>query len=66
MIFNYSGGIKAITEGVASDVVDRAHETLNNLSRNLTGEIPKQSAKELISFWEYCQKLKYPRTCFSV
>ena len=50
MIFNYSGGIKAITEGVASDVVDRAHETLNNLSRNLTGEIPKQSAKELISF----------------
>jgi len=50
MIFNYSGGIKAITKGVASDVVNRAHETLNNLSRNLKGAIPKNSAKELVSF----------------
>ena len=50
MIFNYSGGIKAITIGVASDVVERVHETLNNLSKNLEGDIPKDSAKELVSF----------------
>jgi hypothetical protein len=55
MIFNYSGGIKAITTGVASDVVDKVHETLNNLVKDFEEAskdktIPKDSAKELVSF----------------
>ena len=50
MIFNYSGGIKAITTGVASDVVERVYETLNTLGKNLRGVTPKDSAKELVSF----------------
>ena len=50
MIFNYSGSIKAITTGVASNVVDKVHETLNTLSKDLKGELPKDSAKELVSF----------------
>lgn len=50
MIFNYSGSIKAITAGVASNVVDKVHETLNTLSKDLEEDLPKDSAKELISF----------------
>ena len=50
MIFNYGGGIKAITTGVASDVVKKVHETLNTLVKDFEGDTPKDSAKELISF----------------
>ena len=55
MIFNYSGGITAITEGVASDVVDKVHETLNTLVKDFEkaskdNTTPKDSAKELVSF----------------
>ena len=35
MIFNYGGGIKAITRGVASDAVKKVHETLNTLVKDL-------------------------------
>ena len=50
MIFNYGGGIRAITRGVASNAVKKVHETLNTLVKDFEGETPKLSAKELVSF----------------
>ena len=55
MIFNYGGGINAITRGVASDAVKKVHETLNTLVRDFEkaskdNTIPKDSAEELLSF----------------
>ena len=55
MIFNYGGGINAITRGVASDAVKKVHETLNTLVRNFEkaskdNTIPKDSAREIKNF----------------
>ena len=55
MIFNYGGGINAITRGVASDAIKKVHETLNTLVRDFekaskNNTIPKNSAEELVSF----------------